>query len=234
MGVYSEKARARVNMNYYQEVTIINYPELSLYFIWSKLYTQLHLALVEQAKATYGERATQSDIGVSFPEYACFEKNGETIAILGSKLRVFAKTKAELEQLNLNKWCERLLDYVHIKSISEVGEKSAEYVVVKKFRQEKNLDSKTRNFAQKHNKTFEEVKASRIAHIAKKYSISEEEAQQRYENPVLEKRPYIQMKSLETGNPFSLEIEQLSVNVAQAGTFNTYGLSVKTTVPHWK
>lgn len=220
-------------MNYYQEITIIKSPEISPYFIWTKLYTQVHLALVELTKATYGEGATQSDVGVSFPEYACFDKNGETIVILGSKLRIFAKTEAELQQLNLNKWCRRLLDYVHIKSISEVGNKAAGYVVVKRFRQEKNLDSKTRNFAKKHNKTFEEVKASRIAHIAKKYSINEEDARQRYENPKLEKRPFIKMESLKEKHPFSLEIEQFSTESAQKGVFNTYGLSTKTTVPHW-
>lgn len=208
--------------------------EKPFFKIWSELYTQLHLALVEQAKATHGEGATQSDIGVSFPEYACFEKNGETIAILGSKLRVFAKSESELEQLNLNKWCERLLDYVHIKSISEVGDKSTGYVVVKRFRQEKDMDSKTRNFAKKHDKTFEEVKASRVAHIKERYRLSTiEEARHRYENPVLEKRPYILMKSSTTKSRFSLEIEQLEVDRQQTGTFNTYGLSHKTTVPHW-
>jgi len=33
-------------MKVYQEITIIKTPEISPYFIWSKLYTQLHLALV--------------------------------------------------------------------------------------------------------------------------------------------------------------------------------------------
>lgn len=220
-------------MNYYQEITIIKNPDISPYFIWTKLYTQLHLALVEHAKATYGENATQSDIGVSFPEYKCFEKNGETITILGSKLRVFAKTKAELEQLNLLQACERLLDYVHIKSISEVGSKVTGQVLVTRFRQETNPDAKTQNFAAKHNKSFAEVKASRIAHIAKKYSIDMEAAQQRYDNPRLEKRPYIKLVSLKNKGKFSLEIEQRTVKEAKTGTFSTYGLSPTATVPHW-
>lgn len=221
-------------MNYYQELTVIKSPDISPYFIWSKLYTQVHLALVEQAKATYGEQAEKSDIGVSFPEYACFEKNGETIAILGSKLRVFAKTEAELQRLNLNKWCERLLDYVHIKTIAEVGHKAKSHVLVKRFRQEKNLDPKTQNFAQKCGKPFEEVKASRIDNIAKKYDISLEEARRRYEAPVLEKRPFIKMKSLNNKSFFSLEIEQIVMDKPQQGTFNTYGLSTQASVPHWK
>nr|WP_264755539.1 type I-F CRISPR-associated endoribonuclease Cas6/Csy4 [Moraxella canis] len=35
-------------MNYYLELTIMDNPELTPYQIWSKLYTQLHLAFVEQ------------------------------------------------------------------------------------------------------------------------------------------------------------------------------------------
>lgn len=219
-------------MKYYQEITLIDSADIRFFELWSKLYTQLHLALVEQAKATYGEGATHGDIGVSFPEYKCFEKNGKTISMLGSKLRVFAKTEAELQQLNLGKWCERLLDHVHIKSTAKVPAVT-EYVIAKRFRQEKNLDSKTHNFAKKHNKTFEEVKLSRIEHISRKYDISMEEAQRRYEKPVLEIRPYIRMKSGKNGNTFSLEIEQTKAEGVVTGTFNTYGMSPTTTVPHW-
>lgn len=220
-------------MKYYQEITIIRSPEISPYFIWTKLYIQVHLALVEQAKATYGKTTKVGDIGVSFPEYECFEKNGEIITTLGTKLRIFAKTERALVELNLNKWCKRLLDYVHIKSIDEVKNKATGHVLVKRFRQEKNLDSKTRNFARKHNKTFEEVKTSRIAHIAKKHKVSIEEAQRRYEIPQLEYRPYIRMKSRGNGNNFSLEIDQIKAEVPVAGTFNTYGMSSTATVPHW-
>ena len=49
-------------MKYYQELTLIAQAEVSLYFIWSKVYTQLHLALVAMP--------TQGNVGVSFPEYA--------------------------------------------------------------------------------------------------------------------------------------------------------------------
>lgn len=219
-------------MNYYQEITIIDSNDKPFFKIWSDLYIQVHLALVEQAKAMYGKEAKHGDIGVSFPEYACFEKNGETIAILGSKLRVFAKTKAELEALNLNQWLERLTDYVHIKSIQGVPENST-HIIVKRFRQTKNQDGKTRNFAQKYGKTFEEVKTARIEHIAKTRNISLEDAQSVYDNPVLEKRPYIVMDSKSNKHKFSLEIEQIKVGQPKAGTFSTYGLSPNSTVPDW-
>ena len=34
-------------MNYYREITILPNADISFYFIWQKLYQQIHLALVE-------------------------------------------------------------------------------------------------------------------------------------------------------------------------------------------
>ncbi|MCB1657498.1 MAG: type I-F CRISPR-associated endoribonuclease Cas6/Csy4, partial [Pseudomonadales bacterium] len=45
-------------MKYYQELTLIAQAEVSVYVIWTTLYTQLHLAFVEQKdthnKTPYG------------------------------------------------------------------------------------------------------------------------------------------------------------------------------------
>lgn len=57
-------------INYYQEITIIESPEIPPYCIWSKLYTQVHLALVEMKKTD----ESVVNIGVGFPGYKCFEK----------------------------------------------------------------------------------------------------------------------------------------------------------------
>lgn len=219
-------------MKFFQEITILYDPEISYYVTWTQLYAKIHRALAKEAKAKYGEEAKHGDIGVSFPEYACFEKNGETIAILGSKLRVFAKTRIELEALNLNQWLECLTDYVHIKSIKDVPENST-HIIVKRFRQTKNQDGKTRNYANKRGKSFEEIKTARIEHIAKTRNISLEDAQSAYDNPVLEKRPYILMTSGSNKHKFSLEIEQIEAGQPKSGTFSTYGLSPNSTVPDW-
>ena len=56
---------------FYQEITILTDPEISPYFIWSKLYTQLHIALAD----LHNKQGIDS-IGVSFPNYK-FEKKGE-------------------------------------------------------------------------------------------------------------------------------------------------------------
>ncbi|MBS9777872.1 MAG: type I-F CRISPR-associated endoribonuclease Cas6/Csy4 [Gammaproteobacteria bacterium] len=215
-------------MNYYQELTIIPCPDVDPFFVWGRLFTQVHLALVEVKNPDQ-----TSNIGVSFPEYRYFEKNGKTIKYLGSKLRVFASTEDELVKLNLSQWCERLSDYVHIKSIAAIPDKAISNVIVKRFRQVKNNDRITESFAKKYGKTFEEVKSSRIDYLKKTRGITEVEAENLYNNPKLEERPYIILGSLENKHRFSLEIDQREFESAVSGTFSTYGLSSTTTVPHW-
>ncbi|HMU89027.1 MAG TPA: type I-F CRISPR-associated endoribonuclease Cas6/Csy4, partial [Agitococcus sp.] len=94
-------------MKYYIELTLMDNPDFNLYTLWSKLYTQLHLAFVEQ-------KDSQEKIayGVSFPRYRLSQDKG--VGFLGDKLRIFAHSTQELEQLNLNQWLARLSDYVHI------------------------------------------------------------------------------------------------------------------------
>ena len=106
--------KVKADMKYYQELTILPDPEISNYFIWSRLFTQLHIALAD-IKNQHGI----DSIGVSFPEYY-FDENGKS-SRLGSKLRIFAPNLETLEKLDLNNWLDRLTDYVHIKSIKEVG-----------------------------------------------------------------------------------------------------------------
>ena len=50
-------------MKFYQEITLIDQAEISPYFIWSKLYAQLHIALAEQKNIE-----DKVSIGVSFPQ----------------------------------------------------------------------------------------------------------------------------------------------------------------------
>ena len=51
-------------MNYFQEVTLIPNSDISLGFLWQKIYQQVHIALVEQKVNEY-----YSEIAVSFPTY---------------------------------------------------------------------------------------------------------------------------------------------------------------------
>lgn len=220
-------------MNYYQELTILPDPDISPYFIWPKLFAQIHLALVEHAKATYGEDATHGDIGISFPDYV-FEKEikGKSVTSLGRKLRVFAKSREGLEKLNVNQWLEKLSDYIHIKSIKDVPAEHG-FATFSRARQVKNLDRVARRCAERKKTSFEEAKAGIIYDYAEKHSISQEEATKAYENPTLKAYPYINMQSLAGKQRFSLEIKQTEVAQSCPGQFNTYGLSATSTVPHW-
>ncbi|NLW03878.1 MAG: type I-F CRISPR-associated endoribonuclease Cas6/Csy4 [Pseudomonadaceae bacterium] len=215
-------------MRFYQEVTIIKTPEISPYFIWSKLYTQLHLALVEQQNPD-----KTVDIGVSFPEYHCFDKAKKTIAVLGGKLRVFANSQAALEQLNLAHWLSRLADYVHTTSIKEVPTHVSEYLQVARYRPNLNMEKLTRRLANRKGISFDEAQKQQNQSYAKEKGVSLEEAKAHYSNPVVKDLPYIKMKSLSGEREFSLLINQQPVAQPQQGSFSTYGLSTKATVPNW-
>lgn len=224
-------------MRFYQELTLIKTPEITPYFIWSKLYTQLHLALVEQQNPD-----KKVNFGVSFPEYIYREKDKEgnkEFASLGTKLRVFAPSQQELEQLNLTKWLERLTDYVHIKSIQPVPENIDSHLVVKRYRAKTSLEGITRRFMRRESKrtgrelSFDEAKTLQNQRFAEQQGVSVQVAEKHYQQPQVKNLPFIKMQSLSGSQEFSLIVEQERVGQSQTGIFNTYGLSRTTTVPSW-
>lgn len=196
-------------MNYYQEITLIDHAEISPYFIWSKLYTQLHLALAEVKNNEH-----QITIGVSFPEYCYKHGAGKSSVItLGKKLRIFANQQEQLEKLALKAKLERLADYVHITSIRPVPQnKITGYV----------------SFHRKHIKSNAERLARR--RVNKVGDISFEEAIQRYRNSITTSDlPYIQLKSLSNEHSFKLLIEKKQGEKSNSIEFNSYGLSLLNT-----
>ena len=200
-------------MKFYQEITLIDQAEISPYFIWSKLYTQLHIGLAEIKDAN-----EKVNIGISFPKYI-YEQCDETQKSkvhLGNKLRIFAETQADLEKLNISKWLERLTDYLHITSIREVPEaKISGYAT----------------YSRKQVKT----NAERLArHRVKRGDIGFDEALARYSNVVTTTDlPYIQMKSLTSDKSFKLFIEKKLTDKSETQVFSTYGLSSVSTVPEF-
>ncbi|MEG2920458.1 MAG: type I-F CRISPR-associated endoribonuclease Cas6/Csy4, partial [Acinetobacter sp.] len=103
-------------MKYYIEVTLMKTDDFSPYELWSRIYTQLHIAFAE-IKDTYDNKVS---IGVSFPQYRFNAEKG--VGFLGEKIRIFAQSQADLKKLNIQKWFDRLTDYLHITSIREVPE----------------------------------------------------------------------------------------------------------------
>ena len=194
-------------MIYYQEITLIEQEEIAIYFIWSKLYTQLHLALVEVKNHN-----DKTNIGVSFPEYRFNTEKG--IGFLGSKLRVFANSEEELHNFKINCWLDRLSDYLHITSIREVPSNTG-YAI----------------FSRKQVKT----NADRLArHRIKRSDINFDEAVKRYKNVITTSDlPFVQLKSLTNQHQFRLFIHKENKGHAEGGCFSSYGLSANATVPEF-
>ncbi len=204
-------------MKFYQEITLIDQAEISPYFIWSKLYTQLHIALAE-----IKDDSDKVGIGASFPQYIFEEKveNQKARINLGNKLRLFAESEADLKKLDIRKWLERLEDYVHITSIREVPGDIKGYAIYKRKQVKTN--------------------AQRLArHRIKRGDIGFDEALARYSNVVTTTNfPYIEMKSLSTSDQqsekrFKLFIEKQPAEKTETQVFSTYGLSSVSSVPEF-
>lgn len=205
-------------MKYFQEITLIDQAEISPYFIWSKLFTQLHIALAGNKNID-----NKVNIGVAFPKYVFEEKIGsqKAKAHLGDKLRVFAQSEADLERLDIKKWLDRLTDYLHITSIREVPEtKVRGYAIYSRKQVKTNAERLARHEATKGRYSYENA----LAHYQKFITTTE--------------LPYIQMLSLSTSNEqdkkrFKLFIEKRPAEKSETQVFSTYGLSSVSSVPEF-
>lgn len=194
-------------MNYYVEIVLRNNSEISMYFIWSKVFTQLHLAFVECKN-----QDDKIPIGISFPDYM-FDSEKE-FGMLGSKIRLFADDKMALIKLDLSKWLNRLQDYLQLSDIQEVPQNMVkEYAI----------------FSRKQIKSNPERLARRRA--KKDPSISFQEALKRYQKSDSTNLPYIQVNSLSSSNSFRLFVERKISETENQGYFSCYGLSNNATVP---
>lgn len=197
-------------MNHYIELTIVPNEEIPIYDIWPRLFTQVHLALVEIKDSN-----NQVPIGVSFPQYKIEKVGGKNMYCLGSKVRLFANSAEELQKLNLDKWLEKLTDYIHIKTAKPVKNVDF-YLTVGRYRPQANAEKLARRYARRHHISYDDA-LKRLEGFKQR----------------LEDYPYIQLKSLSGNREFSLCIKQSTVKEPHNGLFSTYGLSATSTVPHW-
>ncbi|WP_227523197.1 MULTISPECIES: type I-F CRISPR-associated endoribonuclease Cas6/Csy4 [Psychrobacter] len=200
------------SLTHFQEITIIPDPDIAPYFIWSKLFTQFHIALAEMKN-----KHDIESIGVSFPDYHYDDKN-EKSSKLGVKLRVFAPNQKDLETLNLDNWLSRLTDYVHIKGIKDVPiDKITGYVSVHRYR-------------------FKPIEVQ-VESLAKKMEISNDEAMAIVVKRKAElKLPFIRMFSESNKTHYPLQILQQPSKQDVTGGFNVYGMNGmrdNVTVPQW-
>ncbi len=205
-------------MKFYQEITLMEQVEIPIYFLWSKVYTQLHIAFVEHI-----DEQKKIPFGVSFPQYHMNQH--KKTGFLGEKIRIFAKTEHELQQLNLAKWLERLTDYVHITSPREIPQaKVTGYAHYYRINPKMSLEERIIHQAQRRNISVDEVKQYFLTSGFVEQATAE---------------PYIQLKSLSAkreqniDRAYRLYIGKSPADEAKNGKFGTYGLSRVTTVPEF-
>jgi CRISPR-associated endonuclease Csy4 len=190
-------------MKYYQELKLRPQEDDDLYFIWEKLYQQMHLALVENKVAD-----DASSVGVSFPEY------NENKFSLGAKLRLFAQEEKVLEQMQCEKWLNRLRDYVQVGPIKPVPEKITGYACFKHIKLNGSKEKLARRRAKRKGEDLQQS-LSYFKNFNEQHS----------------KLPYINMTSQTNSQRFRLLIERQEMQQQKTGLFSCYGLSRTTTVP---
>lgn len=190
-------------MKYYIEITLLPSVEIGLYFLWQKVYQQIHLGFAA-IKNSNGE----IPIGISFPGYD--DKKNQ----LGNKLRLFAKDKQVFGELNIGRYLNRLLDYVHITQIRDVPDNVTEFAVFKRQQVKSSNTRLARRKAKRAGITFEQA-----------FNMLNKFEEKRV------KTPFINMQSQSSNKRFHLMILKQSTSQMIDGSFNCYGLSKTATVP---
>lgn len=196
-------------MKYYLDITLLPEADITLGFIWQKVYQQVHIALVDNKVDK-----NKSAIAVSFPRY------GEHAFPLGNQLRLLANEESQLTKLNITKWLNRFADYVHIKSIKPVPDKVEHVAFVRQqvkgeARIEKDMLGKAQHWSKKSGQPLDIC----LAELKK--------SKPKASNSL----PFIWLESQETkqrneGNSkFPLFIKKVAVTKQQTGIFNCYGLN---------
>jgi CRISPR-associated endonuclease Csy4 len=194
-------------MKYYIEITLNENSEYNLFTLWSKVYQQIHIGLVEMQ-----DEKGNVPIGISFPEYVNYER----FNLLGSKIRLFANNLETLVQFDSKKRLEKLTEYLNFSEINQTPEIVKGYVQFQREQPKINPERLARRYAKRHNveyeialKTYEGLKKPNI------------------------KSPFIRLKSLSTAQVFCLWIQKNSVSEPKLGSFNSYGLSTSSSVPEF-
>jgi CRISPR-associated endonuclease Csy4 len=148
--------------------------------------------------------AGQGGLGISFPDA---KKN------LGGKLRLHGNVKA-LERFNEINWRKGLTDYTEVTPITPVPA-NCRYRIVSRVQAKSSSERLYRRSVKKGWLTTEEAQTK----------INESKVQRL-------RQPFVQLKSLSTGQSFRLFIEQGELlDSPQEGQFSAYGLSCSATVP---
>lgn len=194
-------------MQFFREIVLVPGTEVGIYFLWKKVFQQLHLAFVEMK-----DQSNQVPVGISLPGY-CEEKTG-----LGNLIRVFSETEENLQKLNLDKWFSSFSEYVVISSIRTVPNSILKgFAVFKRWQGNTSIERLARRRARRMGEPLEKSLGHYSDYDEKRVNF-----------------PYIQAKSLSGKREFRLIIKREMRPEKSSGAFNCYGLSLEeATVPIW-
>jgi CRISPR-associated endonuclease Csy4 len=254
-------------MKFYLEITILPNQEIDKYFILSRLFHLTHLGLVEVAKI--GNNPDKSNIAIAFPEYKYSEnvaiKKDESnkntnnkspakkgFGIIGSTIRLFAKTREELEKFNASQRFSAINEYIEITEILEVpSSKITSYAVFMRHQEKTNLEKISKRYVNREQKLLNiinnspdqtEINKAQQQLTARQnrrqnLDINEFIASEEYNKKQLAKvfLPHINVKSNDKAsqekpqenrqNYFKLWVKKISVANQVLGEFNTYGFA---------
>ncbi|MFB6349945.1 type I-F CRISPR-associated endoribonuclease Cas6/Csy4 [Moraxella sp. ZJ142] len=217
---------------YYMEICIAQNPanknKNKAANLWSLLYACLHTALGSVYSKSDITASVKSKIGVSFPDYKekVNRNDGSVRVVLGNRLRAFANTKEELQELFVALATElakhkRSSNFL-IKDIDLVPKKVKGYSLYTKVTSKKDLLSRIEHQVARRGVSFNEAKSAILADLAK-----EDDKRRAY--------AFIRQKSTSNGQyyPLCIRKDKADKSAALDGSvgFNTFGLSRTMAVP---
>lgn len=193
-------------MKSYIDITLLSNADIGLYFLWEKVFQQIHIGLVEM-KDIKGV----VPVGIALPEY-----DAEKLC-LGNKLRLLAETENILQKFNIDKWLKRFSDYIRLTQIRTVPDNIKSYAIYRRQQTKNNKERLARRRSKRHNVSLEQA-------------MSDLES---FEDKLI-KTPFIYVESQSSEKKrFRLFIEKKIIHSSVNKGFSSYGLSAESTVPEF-
>lgn len=132
----------KINLKFYQEITLIPIEEININFLMNKVFCNLHNIFVQYQQNNF------VDIGISFPHY---EENK-----LGEKIRIFFMSQKRSEEVNLQNKLRKFDDYIDVTNLIEVPE-TDKFAVFSRKQYKGNKIKLARRQAKRKNISLEEA-----------------------------------------------------------------------------
>lgn len=190
-------------VTHYLDICLLPDPEFALAHLMSALFAKLHRALHDRLQT--GEEG----VAVSFP------KQRNATAPLGDTLRLHG-SEAALQALMSGAWLAGMRDHVRCTTVQAIPPNVQTHRTVRRTDVQSNPEKLRRRWLKRHPEQTEAAARAAYPDAATQSS----------------QLGFIQRTSRSNGHPYKLFIEQTPANIAQAGTFSSFGLSqANSTIP---